>query len=112
MSDNCKSNVNVECAVEKRFMITMKIGEIHKLNVVRKITSAVLWVREGSLVNKSESERKRFRTLKKCWLGLCNEQLGLCNHQEMRKNNPRNGNNLECVIREMASTLNAYKSKY
>lgn len=32
------------------------------------------------------------------------------NQQEIRKSNPRNGNNLECVIRKMASTLNTYKS--
>lgn len=41
MSDNCKSNENVECAIEKTLMIMMKIKEINKLNVVRKITSVV-----------------------------------------------------------------------
>lgn len=37
MSDHCKSNENVERAIEKRLMIRMQIKEIHKLNVEKKI---------------------------------------------------------------------------
>lgn len=50
-------------------------------------------------------DKESFKTCEKRWLGQCNEHH---NQQEMRKSNPSNGNNLEFVIRDLASALNAY----
>lgn len=64
MSDNCKSNENVECAI-KRLMIMMKIKmkmkEINKMNIRsgKENHQCCMWVRDRSLVNRGDYERQR-----------------------------------------------------
>lgn len=71
----------------------------------KKNRQCYTWGRDGSSVNTGDPERQRDpKHVKNTgWVYAMNS-----NRQEMRKSNPRNGNNLECVIRALASTLNAY----
>lgn len=64
-----------------------------------------MWVRDGSLVNNGDPEKQReIQSMKNAGrVYVVNS-----NQQEMREGNPRNINNLMCVIRELTSNLNAY----
>lgn len=87
--------------------IKMKMKEISKMNVTngKKNHQCCMWVKDGSLVNRGDSERQReIQNVKTAgWVYAMN-----INQQKMRKSNQRNGNNSECVIRDLASVLNAY----